>query len=208
MIVPAQPPAVNGPVSVFVARRRNGCDLRVGATRKQSREFASLDCRWTDTWDLAGTIRLMEAEVQFELGSTGSDHPAFCGAEGRLKLGGDVVGEIRLPPMELYSYEVQVALYGGRSRVDMTVRFPPRARTTAKIEWNGREIATSPSARAGRFDDLFHVIGFPAFRWGELTLGEGNTMAPAEVAALAICIGLQNSVAGQTMIASAEGGAS
>lgn len=208
MKTPVHPTAERHSASVFVARRRNGCDLRVGATRRQSREFASIDCRWTGTWDLAGSVRLTGTEVQFELGGTGSDHPPFCGAVGRFLLEGDEVGKIVLPPVELYSYEIQIALYGGRSRMDMTVRFPPRARTTTVIEWNGREIATSPSARAGLFGDLFQLLGVPAFRWGELNLGDGNSMALAEVAALALCIGLQNSVVGQTLIASADGGAS
>ncbi len=207
MNVPVQPPAANVPVSVFVARRRNGCDLRVGATRKQSREYASLDCRWTDTWDLAGTIRLMEAKVQFELGSTGSDHPAFSGAEGQLLLDDDVVGKIVLPPMESYSYEIHIALYGGRSRMDMTVRFPPRARTTTVIEWNGRKVVSSPSRRAGLFEDLFQIIGFPPFRWGDLTCDCLATMTPAERTALAFCVGMQNSIVGQTLIGASVGGA-
>lgn len=205
MNVPAQLPALNGPVSVFVARRRNGCDLRLGATRKQSREFASIDCRWTGAWDLAGAVRVTGAELQFELGSSGSDHPAFCGAEGHLKLEGGVVGEVLLPPMEPYSYEVQVALYGGRSRVDMMVRFPPRTRTKATIEWNGCRIVASPSSRAGPFEDLFQVVGFPAFRWGDMTCDSPVNMAAAEQAALALCIGMQNSIMSQTLIGNSEG---
>lgn len=190
---------------MFVARRRNGCDLRVGANRKQSREFASFDCRWTGTWDLAGAVRMAGAEVQFELGSTGSEHPALCGADGRLVLEGDVVGKIVLPPMELYSYEVQIALYGGRSHLEMTVRFPPKTRTTATIEWNGREIVASPSPQAGPFEDWFQVIGFPAFRWGEMTCDNPVNMATAEQAALAFCIGIQNSTMCQTLISISEG---
>lgn len=205
MNVPVQPPAANVPVSVFVARRRNGCDLRMGANRKKSREFAFIDCRWTGTWDLAGAVRMTGAEVQFELGCAGSDHPAICGADGRLMLDGDEVGKIVLPPMQLYSYEVQIALYGGRSRVDMTVRFPPRTRTKATIEWNGLEIASSPSRKSGPFEDLLQIIGFPAFRWGDMTCDSQVNMATAEQAALALCIGMQNSIMSQTLIGNSEG---
>lgn len=193
---------------MFVSRRRNGCKLRTGTDRKNARELASVGCVWRGTWDVLGMIRMAGDVVQFELASSGSDHPAFSGAEGQLLLDDDVVGEIVLPPMESYSYEIHIALYGGRSRMDMTVRFPPRARTTAVIEWDGRKVLSSPSRRAGLFEDLLQIIGFPPFRWGDLTCDCLATMAPAERAALAFCVGMQNSIVGQTLIGASVGGAS